>query len=172
MLKRNMSSLKTGDPNLFNGRTSKVVYDLSQVATWKISKDGNIIWSDQMYDLYDMKKGDGVTARDFKSKVYPPHYETFEVNIEDSINSMKPFFVEALVFIKGKYRWVKISGQPMANGDILGTTQLVDKYYQNCQDALEVLKTIETLTKIGCGPSTLDRIKAALEQRKDFGNVG
>ena len=146
-----------------------MLYELAQIATWRITKDGDVIWSKELYDLYGMKYGDLKTSvEDFKSKVYPADYNSFQKKLQEAVKGNTPFLSEARIMIKGHYRWVRIVGKKdTKNGGFIGCTQLVDKYYRNGAEAIDTLKVIEVLV-LGEGQSALNKIKAALDLRQDF----
>lgn len=134
------------------------IYNLAQVACWKIDPKGVITWSDNLYKFYHVGKDyKGVSVEEFKERVYPPDYPEFESVVNEAIAEKKSF--DLLIRLRRKYGfvWVNIRGKVEKDGTIIGCTQDVDEFKRESTEREIKLRTLEAL--IEGGGTSLEQLK-------------
>jgi len=132
--------------SLSTTHSKNVINKLGKIASWQIYPDGNIWWCDALYDLYGMKKGDGITPEDFQNKIYKEDLIRFNSVIELALKEKQDFKLEVRVLINNKYNWVSIKGETQDDGSIIGVTQNIDDFYRSYFDLLQDMNVVRALS--------------------------
>lgn len=118
-------------------------------ACWYVDANKGVHWDENLYYLYDMLPGAGIDMEAFQDKVYKPDLERFNRVINEAMDQLIVFSVKIRIYIRGQYRWVLIKGGPDHKGGLLGVTQVIDDFYREKYETVQLLKTIQSLVKTG-----------------------
>lgn len=124
----------------------KAIADLSKTATWIIYPNGGIWWSAELYDLYQMKRGEGITTQDFKTRVFSEDWPRFESILNQATKEKESFSFEVRIHIGASFVWVHIKGEVKKDGTIIGITQNIDEFYRGYAELLQDMKVIKALS--------------------------
>lgn len=142
-------------------RQEDVMFDLAEIACWKIDVKGEIYWSDNLYKFYGEKRGFNEKGiDDFESRVYKGDYPLFKKVIESAISSLEQFDLNVRIMRNGLFKWVNIRGRVLSDGSIEGCTQDIDKYYRKNSNELQRCRAIEALIK--SNGATIDDLRKLL----------
>lgn len=132
-------------PNITERALLDLIYTVSKAACWYLDDTG-VYWDSRLYDLYEMKQGQGIDMDAFQNKVFPKDLELFNEVIRGAIKDPKPFEVNVRIFIENRYQWVRISGIPSGKSGLMGVTQNIDYLFRENADYKQLIKVIETLS--------------------------
>lgn len=130
------------------GNEVDLMYNLAEIACWKIDNKGNILWSDNLCKFYGVSQDyDGKTVEDFESRVFPSDFARFERLLTDSLACLSPFEIKVRLKRYDSYRWVRIKGQVNVDGSLTGCTQDIDNLYREAFANKQKLNVLEALIK-------------------------
>lgn len=124
----------------------EVLSSVGDIATWVIYAGGGIWWSEELYQLYGMNRGEGITIDAFEKRVYSEDFKRLKSVLEIATKEKESFSVEVRVQIGPSFQWVHIKGRALDNGDIYGITQNIDSFFRGYAELLQNMKVIKALS--------------------------
>ncbi len=108
--------------------------EIAKIGNWKmITKDQNIIWSDYMYQIFEIEKGAKLTPQTFLSKIHPE-------DLEEVLKTSEQIF-KSKTYKKHSFRIIKNDGS-IRTLNIIGEVIL-----DNIGDVQEIRGTIQDITE-------------------------
>ena len=131
----------------------KQAQNLARIGNWSMDlKTMKYVWSDEMYNIYELEKGTGISLKLWEDYIHPDDHDEVMRYFEESVQNLKPYDkVHRIVLLSGKIKTIHRKGEFISDEKgqaikMLGTTQDVTEEYRIQQELKENQMFIRKIT--------------------------
>ncbi len=156
-LEETNKALKMTRDNLYRAQ------EITHIGSWYLDiRSDTLIWSDELYRIFDLEKGTTLSYKKFLEMVYPDDREYVD-NYWKAAFQNKPYDIEHRIIAGGKTKWVREKGYIEFDKEGkaiagIGTAQDITKYKEQEKTILELGKELTYVSRV----ATMGEFTAAL----------
>jgi PAS domain S-box-containing protein len=128
--------------------------EIADVGAWEYNLEGPNLWTEKVYDIFDIPEGKTPTLDTVKKLYHPADWPAVNEALARAVSGGEPFDLEARLSVDGDSpRWVHLRGEPQSEaGDVVrlrGTVQDITERKKREQEHKRNQRFLEQVQQVG-----------------------